>query len=146
MKKYVILLVVAVLSSVSCETDDRAPLLMRATNDNFFFDAAATVAVVDPTGGFLISGTGDTGTITLFTDGVVEGNYDFVSITTPNYATYTNPFGDEFDSRVNAEGRGRITITNVNENARTVSGRFRFVAFNGGSEISFRTGVFEDVS
>lgn len=146
MKKYVLLLVFMALTFVSCESDDRTPLLMRATTNNFFFDAVSTVAVQDPVSGYTISGTGEQGVITLFVDGILEGNYDFAATQTANYALYQNPNGDIFDTRVNALGRGRITVSSINQNAKTLSGTFRFVAFRGSNQLEFRTGVFENVS
>ena len=142
MKTKVFILLVAVMSLWSCSEDDPPPLLFRAVNPEFFFDATATNAVQNPDGTYTITATGDRGKITMNLSDLDLGykqfnSRGFVIYETANgivYSTLIHP-DPSFTGNVVIESTGNV-----------ISGRFTFTGYNGENFLEFYQGEFQNIS
>ncbi|WP_146090741.1 DUF6252 family protein [Aureitalea marina] len=142
MKTKVFFLLVAVLTLWSCSEDDPPPLLLRAVNADFFFDATSTSAVQNPDGTYTITGTGDRGKITIILNDIALGYKQFngdgiVIYESANgvvYTTLSNP---------NASFTGSMVMETT---GATISGRFKFTGYNGQNPLEFRQGEFNNIA
>lgn len=142
MKTKVFFLLVAVLTLWSCSEDDPPPLLLRAVNADFFFDATSTSAVQNPDGTYTITGTGDRGKITLTVSDIELGYKQFNS---RGFAIYETANGIVYTtiSHPDPSFTGNIVIEST---GNTISGRFIFTGYNGQNPLEFFQGEFNNIA
>lgn len=142
MKKYILLLLLAVISFASCEnTEDNSPALQGEV-DSVFFKAYASFVTEDGTGRYLIQGLSAVKTITLAVSSLSEGTYAF-GLGSNNYATYEDNTGNTYTT--NPLGGGLVNIT-ATSSTGAVSGNFEFSAMIPGIDTVYvNKGKFYEV-
>ena len=125
MKKLVFLLL-AVLSLFSCEDKQVNEVAFQAKVDDRLYISTDARAAINEDGSVTIQGfTGDEA-LTLRISNLAKGNFAIGEGFT-NYAVYEDFEGNVYTT--NPNGEGQITISELNENDKTLSGNFDFNAF-----------------
>lgn len=128
MKKIVFLLL-AFSTFISCDdTQVNEVALQAKVNDNLYISTDARASSTAD-GGILIQGFTDTESLTLRISKLKEGIFE-IKEGSPNYAVFENFEGNLFLTK--PEGVGTVTITELNEATKTLSGSFLFNAIAPG--------------
>ncbi|MGO3181630.1 MAG: DUF6252 family protein [Aequorivita sp.] len=143
MKKYIFFLL-ATLSLISCEDIETNDFALQANIDNRFYASADARASLNEDGSLTIQGFTRDESLTLQISSLGEGNFE-IAEDRPNYAVYEGMGGNIYTSR--PDGEGLVTISELNEENKTISGTFHFNAFLPGIDtIYVSKGVLHNVS
>ncbi len=134
MKKLFLLLTIVLTSltfnSCNQEIFFRDPAMQGSFQDRFWLTDNVRVYTQD--GGFFIEGIRGNETITLRTTSLTKQRYPF-GTSNSKTATYTLKLGEDeflvYDTGLK-HGSGSVLITDYNDEAQTVSGKFEFEAIN----------------
>ncbi len=133
MKKFVLILLAA-LSLISCEDIETNEVALQANVDNRLYKSNDARAALNEDGSLTIQGfTGDE-SLTLRISRLAEGNFS-IGEGSPNSAFYEDFEGNLYTTE--PDGEGTITISELNENNKTLSGKFEFNAFLPGIDTIF---------
>lgn len=142
MKKFLFILL-ATLSIISCEDVEDNKLALQANVDNNFYTSTDARASLNQDGTFTIQGFTEDESMTLQLTNLAKGNF-VIEEGKRNYAIYEDMGGSIYTTKPN--GEGVITISELNETNKTVTGIFNFNAFLVGIDtIYVSKGVFNDV-
>ncbi len=125
MKNFVFLLL-ATLSLISCEDTQVNEVSLQAKVDDRLYISNDARAALNEDGSVTIQGFTDDESLTLHLSGLAEGNFP-ISEGSPNFAVYEDMGGNVYTT--NPNGVGEVTISELNENNKTLSGIFKFNAF-----------------
>lgn len=143
MKKYILFLL-ATLSLISCEDVQRNDPALQANIDNDFYASTDSRASLNEDGSVTIQGFTQKENLTLQLSGLAEGSYT-IGEGSRNSATFKDFSGNIYSTRPN--GQGIVTISEVNETNKTITGTFNFDAFLPGIDtIYVSKGVLYNVS
>lgn len=128
MKKIVFLLL-AFSTLISCDDIQVNEVALQAkVNDNLYISTDARASATAD-GGLLIQGFTDTESLTLRISQLKKGIFE-IKEGSPNYAVFENFEGNLFLTK--PDGVGTVTITELNEATKTLSGTFLFNAIAPG--------------
>ena len=124
MKKYLFLLL-AFSTLVSCDDIEVNEVALQAkVNDRLYISTDARASSTAD-GGILIQGFTDEESLTLRISKLKEGKFE-IGEGKPNYAVFEDFEGNLFLTK--PDGEGTVTITEINEATKTLSGSFLFNA------------------
>ena len=142
--KKILFFLLATLSLVSCEDTQINELALQAKVDDRLYASADARAALNDDGTVTIQGFSDEESMTLRISRLGEGNFA-IREGAPNYAIYEDLGGNIYTT--NPNGEGVITISELNETNKTLSGTFNFNAFLPGIDTIFVSkGVLYNVS
>ncbi|WGF93196.1 DUF6252 family protein [Aequorivita marisscotiae] len=142
MKKLLFLLV-ATISLISCEDTKTNTVALQAKVDNTLYISTEASADANPNGTVTILGLSRDESIKIHLSRLAEGNFNFQE-GSRNYAIYTDMGGNMYTT--NQDSEGVVTISELNETNKTLSGTFKFNAFLPGIDTVFVSkGVLYDV-
>ncbi|HLT49653.1 MAG TPA: DUF6252 family protein [Aequorivita sp.] len=124
--KNILFVLFAALSLISCEDIETNDVALQANVDNNFYKSTDARAALNEDGSLTIQGFTDEESLTLHVSRLAEGNFT-IAEGLPNYAIYEGIGGSIYTTRPN--GEGVVTISEVNEANKTLSGTFNFNAF-----------------
>lgn len=128
MKKYAILMLVALTAFASCENiEDNSPAL-QGEIDSTFFKASTALFITDGNGRYVIQGATARRTVSLGLSDNAEGTYN-LGANGNNYASYEDENGNIYSTT--PLGNGQVIITDV-ENDGSLTGTFSFMAVRPG--------------
>lgn len=143
MKNFVFLLFAA-LSLISCEDKKVNEVALQAKVDDRLYISTDARAALNEDGSVTIQGFTNDESMTLYLSRLAEGNFAIGEGFT-NYAVYEDMGGNIYTT--NPNGEGVVTISELNENNKTLSGIFNFNAFLPGIDtISVSKGTLFNVS
>lgn len=116
----------AALSIVSCDDIESNDLALQANIDNNLYRSTDARAALNDDGSLTIQGFTDEQSLTLHLVRLGEGNFT-IAEGRPNYAVFEDIGGSIYTTR--PDGEGLITISEVNQANKTLSGTFNFNAF-----------------
>jgi hypothetical protein len=123
-----------------CENTEVVNSVLQAEIDNNFFRALDARVTPNEDGSYLIQGITQYETLTLRVSSLEIGSYELGG-TLSNYASFENFDGATYYT--NPLGDGSVTISNINEEAQTVTGSFKFNAMLEGIDtIAVQRGIF----
>ncbi len=124
--KNLLFILLATLSLISCEDTQTNEVALQAKVDDRLYVSTDARAAVNEDGSVTIQGFTDDEALTLRISRLAEGNFP-IRENSPNYAVYEDAGGNVFTT--NPNGKGVVTISELNENNKTLSGIFNFNAF-----------------
>lgn len=143
MKKYIFFLL-ATLSLISCEDIETNDVALQANIDNRFYASNDARASLNEDGSLTIQGFTQDESLTLKLSRLAEGNFG-IGENKPNYAVFEDMGGNIYTTR--PDGEGIISISEMNETNKTISGTFHFNAFLPGIDtIYVSKGVLHNIS
>ncbi|MDN3722779.1 DUF6252 family protein [Aequorivita sp. SDUM287046] len=143
MKNFLFVLFAAI-SIISCEDIESNDVALQANVDNNLYRSNDARAALNEDGSLTIQGFTDEESMTLHVSRLSEGNFT-IAEGLPNFAIFEDVGGSIYTTRPN--GEGVITISEVNEANKTLSGTFRFNAFLPGIDtIYVSKGALHNVS
>lgn len=143
MKNFVFLLLAA-LSLISCEDKKVNEVALQAKVDDRLYISTDARASLNEDGSVTIQGFTNDESMTIYLSRLAEGNFAIGEGYT-NYAVYEDMGGNIYTT--NPNGEGVVTISELNENNKTLSGIFNFNAFLPGIDtISVSKGTLFNVS
>lgn len=142
MKRFLFFLLAA-LTLISCEDIEGNDPALQANIDNNFYAFTDTRATLNEDGSVAIEGFTQKESLMVHLSRLEEGNF-LISGGAGNYATFQDMGGNIYTTIT--KGRGEVTISEVNETNKTVSGTFHFNAFLPGIDtIYVSKGVLHNV-
>lgn len=123
--KNLVLLLLLVLSVVSCEDIETNEFAMQAKINNRLYTSTEARGSISDDGGFIIQGATQSESLTIRLSQLKEGIFDITGGSS-NYATFEDMDGNLYKTKPN--GQGSVTISEVNETNKTLSGIFNFTA------------------
>ncbi|MDC8001508.1 DUF6252 family protein [Aequorivita todarodis] len=142
--KNILFVLLAAFSFISCEDIETNDVALQANVDNNFYKSTDARAALNEDGSLTIQGFTDEESLTLHVSRLAEGNFT-IAEGRPNYAIFEDIGGNIYTTRPN--GEGVITISEVNEANKTISGIFNFNAFLPGIDtIYVSKGTLHNVS
>jgi len=143
MKKFLFVLL-ATLSLISCEDTQTNELALQAKVDDRLYASADARAALNEDGSLTIQGFNDEESMTIQLSRLGEGNFS-IGQGSANYAVYEDMGGNIYTT--NPNGEGVVTISELNETNKTLSGTFNFNAFLPGIDtIYVSKGILYNVS
>lgn len=143
MKKYLLFLF-ATLSLISCEDIETNDVALQANVDNRFYASTDARASLNEDGTLTIQGFTQEESLTLHISRLATGNFT-IAEGKPNYAIFEDMGGNIYTTR--PDGEGTVTISELNETNKTISGTFNFNAFLPGIDtIYVSKGALHNVS
>ncbi|PHR10351.1 MAG: hypothetical protein COA40_14660 [Aequorivita sp.] len=143
MKKFLFVLLAA-LSLISCEDTQTNELALQAKVDDRLYTSADARAALNDDGTLTIQGFNDEESMTIQLSRLDEGNFS-IGQGSANYAVYEDMGGNIYTT--NPNGEGVVTISELNETNKTLSGTFNFNAFLPGIDtIYVSKGILYNVS
>ncbi|CAM3316210.1 DUF6252 family protein [Aequorivita lipolytica] len=143
MKKFLFVLL-ATMSLISCEDTQTNEVALQAKVDDRLYISADARAALNDDGTLTIQGFNDEESMTLQLSRLGEGNFA-ISEGTRNYAVYEDIGGNIYTTKPN--GEGVVSISEINETNKTLSGVFNFNAFLPGIDtIYVSKGIFYNIS
>ncbi len=115
------LLLLAALSLISCEDKQINEVALQAKVDNRLYISTDARAALNEDGSVTIQGFTDEESITIHLSRLSEGNFA-IGEGLPNYAVFEDMGGNIYTT--NPNGEGEVTISELNENNKTLSGIF----------------------
>ncbi|MCZ4317515.1 DUF6252 family protein [Aequorivita viscosa] len=141
MKK--LLFLIAVISLMSCEDTKTNVVALQAKVDNNLYISTEARAALNPNGTVTIQGFDRDESITIHLSRLGEGNFT-IEEGGRNYAIYGDMGGNVYTTDPN--GEGVVTISELNETNKTLSGTFKFNAFLAGIDTVYVSkGVLYDI-
>lgn len=125
MKKFLFVLL-ATISLISCEDTQTNEVALQAKVDDRLYESTDARAALNEDGTLTIQGFSDEESLTLQLSRLDEGNFA-IGQGRYNYAVYEDIGGNIYTT--NPNGEGVVTISEVNETNKTLSGTFNFNAF-----------------
>ena len=125
MKKFLFIFL-AVFSLISCEDIQNNEVALQAKVDDRLYISADTRAVLNDDGSLTIQGFTEDESLTIQLSSLKKGNFE-IAEGRPNYAIFEDFEGNIYTTKPN--GEGMVTISDLNENNKTISGTFNFNAF-----------------
>ena len=125
MKNFLFALLSA-LSIISCDDIQTNDVAMQANVDNNLYKSTDARASVNEDGSLTIQGFTDEESLTIHIASLAQGNYT-IQEGSPNYAIFEDMGGNIYTTR--PDGEGVVTISEVDETNKTLSGIFNFNAF-----------------
>lgn len=142
--KNILFILLAALSLISCEDIESNDVALQANIDNNLYRSTDARAALNEDGSLTIQGFTDEQSITIHLSRLDEGNFG-IAEGLPNYAIYEDIGGSIYTTRPN--GEGVVTISEVNEANKTITGTFNFNAFLPGIDtIYVSKGALHNVS
>ena len=143
MKNLVLLLLIA-LSIVSCEDNEIHEFAMQAKIGDRLYTSTEALATISENGRVVIQGSTRLETLTLRLSRLKEGNFN-IGEGFPNSAIFQDMDGRLYPTEPN--GTGVVTISEVNETNKTLSGTFNFRSILPGIDTVYVSqGVLYNVS
>lgn len=143
MKKFLFALL-SLLFLISCEDIETNDVALQANIDGRFYKSTDARASLNPDGSLTIQGFTDSESLTLQLSHLAEGNFT-IEEGRANYAVFEDMGGNVYTTR--PDGDGMVTLSEVNETGKTLSGTFNFNAFLPGIDtIYVSKGVLHNVS
>ncbi|MCB0465786.1 MAG: hypothetical protein KDC78_08965 [Aequorivita sp.] len=143
MKNFLFALLSA-LSIISCDDIQTNDVAMQANVDNNLYKSTDARASVNEDGSLTIQGFTDEESLTIHIASLAQGNYT-IQEGSPNYAIFEDMGGNIYTTR--PDGEGVVTISEVDETNKTLSGIFNFNAFLPGIDtIYVSKGALHNVS
>lgn len=124
--KNILFILLAAISLISCEDIETNDVAFQANVDNNLYRSNDARAALNEDGSLTIQGFTDEESLTIHVSRLSEGNFA-IAEGLPNYAIYEDIGGSIYTTRPN--GEGVVTISEVNETNKTLSGTFNFNAF-----------------
>ncbi len=125
MKKFVFVLL-ATLLLISCEDVQTYDVALQAKVDNRLYTSTDARAALNDDGTVTIQGFNDEESLTINLSRLAQGNFA-IQEGLSNYAVFEDMGGNIYTTR--PSGEGVVTISELNENNKTISGSFNFNAF-----------------
>lgn len=142
--KKVVLLLLAALSLISCEDKKVNEVAFQANVDDRLYISTDARAALNEDGSVTIQGFTNDESMTIYLSRLAEGNFAIGEGFT-NFAVFEDMGGNIYTT--NPNGEGVVTISELNENNKTLSGIFNFNAFLPGIDtIYVSRGVIYNVS
>ena len=142
--KNFLLIFLAALSIISCEDTQSNDVPLQAKVDDRLYRATEARAAVNGDGSLTIQGISNEESITIQLSRLGEGEFT-IGEGRPNFAVYEDMGGSIYTTR--PDGEGVVTISEVNETNKTISGIFNFHAFLPGVDtIYVSKGIMYNVS
>lgn len=116
----------ASLLLISCDDIQTYDVALQANVDNSFYKSNDARASLNDDGSVTIQGFTDEQSLTLHLSRLGEGNFA-IAEGRPNYALFEDIGGSIYSTR--PDGEGMVTLSEVNEANKTLSGTFYFNAF-----------------
>ncbi|WP_313112913.1 DUF6252 family protein [Aequorivita sediminis] len=123
--KKILLVLLSLFFIVSCEDTKVTDSALQAKIDNELYLAADARAAINDDGTLTILGSSQKEGITIKLSGAVKDSYPIGEGST-NFAMYESPGGSVYTTL--PDGEGMVTISEVNEVSKTISGIFYFNA------------------
>lgn len=143
MKKLLFFFLVT-LTFISCEDIETNDVALQANIDNRFYASADTRAAINPDSTLTIQGFTKEEALTLQLSNLAEGNFR-IGNGSRNYGIFEDFGGNVYTSRPN--GEGMVTISEINQTNKTITGTFHFNAFLAGIDTLYvSNGVLHNVS
>ncbi|SRX73346.1 DUF6252 family protein [Aequorivita antarctica] len=142
--KNILFVLLAALSLISCEDIETNEVALQANVDNRLYRSNDARAALNEDGSLTIQGFTDEESLTIHLSRLAEGNFG-IAEGLPNYAIYEDMGGSIYTTRPN--GVGVVTISEVNETNKTLTGTFNFNAFLPGIDTVYVSkGALHNVS
>lgn len=125
MKKFLFVLL-ATVSLISCEDTQTNEVALQAKVDDRLYTSTDARAALNEDGTLTIQGFNNEESMTIQLSRLGEGNFA-IGEGSPNYAVYEDMGGNIYTT--NPNGEGVVTISELNETNKTLSGTFNFNAF-----------------
>ena len=125
MKKFLFVLF-ATMSLISCEDTQTNEVALQAKEDDRLYTSTDARAALNEDGTLTIQGFNDEESMTIQLSRLGEGNFT-IGEGSSNYAVYEDIGGSIYTT--NPNGEGMVTISELNETNKTLSGTFNFNAF-----------------
>ena len=125
MKKFLFVLL-ATVSLISCEDTQTNEVALQAKVDDRLYTSTDARAALNEDGTLTIQGFNDEESMTIQLSRLGEGNFT-IGEGSYNYALYEDMGGSIYTT--NPNGEGVVTISELNETNKTLSGTFNFNAF-----------------
>jgi hypothetical protein len=125
MKKFLFVLL-ATVSLISCEDTQTNEVALQAKVDDRLYTSTDARAALNEDGTLTIQGFNDEESMTIQLSRLGEGNFT-IGEGSYNYAVYEDMGGSIYTT--NPNGEGVVTISELNETNKTLSGTFNFNAF-----------------
>ncbi|KJJ37635.1 DUF6252 family protein [Aequorivita vladivostokensis] len=125
MKKFLFVLF-AIMSLISCEDTQTNEVALQAKIDDRLYTSTDARAAINADGTVTIQGFNDEESITLRLSRLDEGNFA-IGEGTANQAIFEDMGGNVYTT--NPNGEGVVTISELNETNKTLTGTFNFNAF-----------------
>ncbi|WP_310994316.1 DUF6252 family protein [Aequorivita marina] len=143
MKNYIFLLL-SVLSLISCDDIEKNDPALQANIDDRFYASADARAFLNGDGSLTVEGITQQESLTLQLSSLAEGNFR-IGEEASNYAVFEDFGGNIYNTR--PDGTGMVTISEVNETNKTITGTFHFNAILPGIDtIYVSKGFLHNVS
>ncbi len=143
MKKIVFFLL-ATLALISCEDIQTNDVALQAKVDDRLYVSTDARASLNEDGTLTIQGFTQEESLTIHISRLAEGNFA-IAEGRPNYAIFEDMGGNIYTTRPN--GEGTVTISELDETNKTLSGTFNFNAFLPGVDTIFVSkGALHNVS
>lgn len=139
-----VFLLLAALSLISCEDKKVNEVAFQAKVDDRLYISTDARAALNEDGSVTIQGFTNDESMTLYLSRLAEGNFAIGEGFT-NFAVYEDMGGNIYST--NPNGEGVVTISELNENNKTLTGIFNFNAFLPGIDtIYVSRGILFNVS
>jgi hypothetical protein len=141
--KRLVFFLLAALTLISCEDTETNQVALQAKVDNTLYESTDARAALNEDGSLTIQGFTQDESLTLHLKRLSEGDFE-IAEGRPNYAIFEDMGGNIYTT--SPDGEGQITISEINEGRKTLSGTFNFNAFLPGIDtIYVSRGVLYDV-
>lgn len=124
--KSILFALLAVLLLISCDEIESYDVALQANIDNSFYKSNDARASLNDDGSLTIQGFTDEQSLTLHLTRLAEGNFS-ITEGRENYAIFEDFGGNIYSTR--PDGEGLVTLSEVNEANKTLTGTFYFNAF-----------------
>lgn len=124
--KNLVIIIFAALTLISCEDHQVNEVALQAKVDNRLYTSNDARAAVNEDGSLTIQGFTEEESITLQLSRLGEGNFE-IGEGRANSAVFVDMGGNIYTT--NPDGEGTVTISELNEANKTISGTFNFNAF-----------------
>ncbi len=142
--KNILFVLLAALLLISCEDIETNDVALQANVDNNLYRSNDARAALNEDGSLTIQGFTDEESLTIHISRLAQGNFA-IAEGLPNYAIYEDMGGSIYTTRPN--GEGVVTISEVNEANKTLTGTFNFNAFLPGIDtIYVSKGALHNIS
>lgn len=129
MKKFTLFLIIA-LSLFACEDNDVNEFAMQAKIGNRLYTSTEAQATVAANGTLIIEGSTRLESLTIRLSRLEERDFNIREGASNNWAVFSDMDGNLYDTKPN--GSGLVTISEVNQAKKTISGTFHFSAMRPG--------------
>lgn len=132
--KNLLFMLLAAIALVACDDIETNDVALQANIDDRFYKSTDARASINDDGSVIIQGFTDVESLTLQISSLSEGNFN-IAEGSPNFAVFEDIGGSLYTTMPN--GEGVITISEVNQTNKTLSGIFNFSAMLPGIDTIF---------